>query len=88
MPHYVEAYDSLSDVLESQGNMAEAKLYFSEAVRIKRDGVAALNGLAMRPNKAGRLEESAQHFRATLQFDPAITTVPTGLETALGQQTK
>ena len=67
MPHYVEAYHSLGDALESQGNMAEAKRYFSGRADQTRWGRGP-----ERPGHAPEQSRPARRIRTTFPRHVAV----------------
>jgi tetratricopeptide (TPR) repeat protein len=69
-PKYADAYNDLGVILESLGDEANARFSYDRALSIRPDFAAAHTNLALLHEKAGRLEEAAEHWNARIQLGP------------------
>ncbi|MBN2507852.1 MAG: tetratricopeptide repeat protein [Verrucomicrobia bacterium] len=72
MPHYLESYYSLGNLLDSRGESREAITCFQEALRRRPGLVEARNGLGLALANLGRVEEARREYEAALRRRPGF----------------
>lgn len=85
MPHVLEAYYSLGNLLDSRGETATAIPFFLEALRRRPDLVEARNGLGLALANLGRMEEAMRQYQAALQRKPTFAEAHVNLGQALAR---
>ena len=69
-PDYVDAYNSLGNVLRIAGRLDESVASFQKAVAIKPDFAEAHSNLGNTLRKLGQLDEAVASYRRALDIDP------------------
>lgn len=65
-----EMHFCIAGPLCEQGKLNEAVYHYSEAIRIRPDYHAALNGLGVALYKAGRVDEAIGYYKRALELNP------------------
>ncbi|MGA2137291.1 MAG: tetratricopeptide repeat protein, partial [Verrucomicrobiia bacterium] len=68
--HYAEEHDKLGVALVQLGRLPEAIKQYEQALRVKPDDAAALNGLGVACARLGKSQEAIAHWQQALRIKP------------------